>query len=229
MGKILLIISSFLFIRCQNIDSNSRSIITDTTSPKTSKNKMGSSFTNHYKNEQFGIETIYPEDWVAIEKRHPTNEAAINILPADRQPKSEFPLSVHADESLSFISIWPEGFGTELPSGASKTFQEEQPALSLHFKIKPNESQVFLLENGKPWAYFLKPEAYPAQWTNGGFIFAQIRIKDLKTSCFDKKTGTKKDMSKCDPLTGDKVVREGTIDDYENQVIHQILKELKLK
>lgn len=186
------------------------------------------SLNQQYTNKKNNFSLKHPADWGVTETVFAGRQPGINLFPKNRGIEKKTPLNVHADASVTYISVWPKGYGTELPSGASKKFNEVEQVPELSFAANKKESIVFYLKNGEPWAYFIVPERAPDNWKNG-FVFAQVGIDNFSTTCYDKDTGKEKPGTKCDPMMGDRVVRSGNLKENDKRVIDKMLASFKLQ
>lgn len=184
-----------------------------------------------YENTAFGISLELPQNWISIETPNAAGHNFVaNIIPPDQGSESNIPLDVHADASLSYISILPEGLGTEYPSGRVTAFAEFSGELpDLDFPVDDQASKVFQLDNGSVWAYAIHPSNPPSSWADAGFIFAQIGIDNFQAHCYDQTSGIEKLLRNCDPLGGDRFVREGELNTNAAQIIRGIVSRLNLQ
>jgi hypothetical protein len=181
-----------------------------------------------YANSTYGVSLRMPQSWIALEEPNAAARLfAINVFPPNRGVETQTPLNVHADANLTYLAIWPEGIGTELPTGHRKSFAEKPPAFPIQFDVNAAESLVYYLKDGTPWAFFIVPANPPANWQNG-FVFAQVGVRNFSTTCYDGKTSELKDPAQCDPLLGDSLVRGGKPIEEEGRHIRQILSSLEL-
>lgn len=178
--------------------------------------------------DEYGFSVWYPDDWKHEVFEIGNNLTVINIYPARLDTSSEFPLTIHENANLSYISIFPGGYGTELPSGKSRRIDniDEKPVA---FDVNRNESLAFFLENNQVWGYFIVPSPPPASWSSHGFMFVQAAVNDFETKCFDSKTGKELEMSECNPLTGDSVARYGEVVEEDLQILKRILESFRFR
>jgi len=180
-----------------------------------------------YQNADHGIAFRYPADWLITEQ---SQEAyVINVYPRGRGAESALPLGLHEEASLSYLSIFPEGMGTELPAGGAielSTLNSGVP--NLQFGVKKEESSLFRLENGTEWAYYLRPLSPPMSWSKYGFIFAQIGVNNFTATCYDEQSGAEKPTENCDPMAGDQLVRAGEVKEREAKIIHHLLSSIQI-
>lgn len=178
-----------------------------------------------YENRRFGFKVQLPENWLVVEK-HSATGSSINLLPPGQIDENELPLNVHADPGVTYIAVWPGGFGTELPESTTKTFAEQQPDLSFSFTPNQASSRSFYLKNGSAWGYFIVPEQVPPHWKYG-FVFAQTGVKQHKETCYDAQSGQPKNPEQCDGLNGDSIVREGSLKQPDATNIQRVLMSLR--
>ncbi len=177
-----------------------------------------------YKSTMYHFRLPHPQQWSVMEFNFGENIPVINVFPETDRNMVQLPLTVHAIAGVSYIGIYPEGYGTELPMGRDRPLQAGSDS-PVNFSINDNESKVFLLENDAPWGYFIVPENPPANWKNG-FIFAQIAVNDFRTECIDKETGKLLDSRDCDPMLGDTVKRYGAVDEQMKEEVIKMLQNI---
>lgn len=181
----------------------------------------------NYANRELGLSLKHPGDWLVVANTQNPEIAVINIFPKGTAQKTELPLRIHADAKLSFISIFPNGFGTELPAGRRHSIEKDTD-LKLNFELEKG-SEVLLLEDGQSWGYLLKPLSSGSSWPDQAFIFTQAGMANFRAECRDKKTGKQKELRDCDPLEGDEFRRYGEIKEQEKKLLLQILSSMKLQ
>jgi hypothetical protein len=135
---------------------------------------------------------------------------------------------VHAHHDVSFVSILPAGFGTELPASQSRRLSSWSGTLELPFRVASKKARVLLLADGAPWAFFLPLAAPPEGWSEDAFIFAQARVRSLRAACFAEGAEREVDPETCDPMVGDRMVLEGEVDDTALAAVRDILASLEL-
>lgn len=220
VSNILLLVVVILFAGCA-----ASTKVQDTTQQAST-----TSSTKRYTNAKYNLAFDVPKTWSLVEESSlKIGEFAINIFSKNTQKDEGNLLNVHAQPQYSYITIWPKGLGTELPYSQYAPFKKAHGAPSLPFKANTSRSKILHLEDGTPWAYFIVPEMPPANWSEDGFIFAQIRNTNSRTICYDAQTDEQKPMEKCDFLEGDKVIRQGSIDKSDTKIVHTILKSISLE
>lgn len=225
-NKIILSAISILvfFTACDNSDEEPVELNQQETEQAENINKLGT-----YKNARYNISLNYPVSWdMATFKDLPTGDFAVNIFKANIIPKEALPLEVHEKMAYSYVAVWPEGLATELPNALIMPFKDVMHAPALNFAINRVESKLLLLKDESIWGYFLVPKNPPEQWSDYGFIFAQVGV-DGSITCFDEQTGEELPMKQCDHLEGDRVVRSGDIDEEAAETIRNILESISLE
>ncbi|MFW5755878.1 MAG: Gmad2 immunoglobulin-like domain-containing protein [Tangfeifania sp.] len=214
--KIVLVLFFGLLISCQSANKNEQ----DSEKEKQTEEdvKSGSPETpgdwRQFQSDEYNFSMQIPESW-ENEKYVPGGSfPIINIFPSDDKNKIDLPVTVHADPEISYVGIYPKGYGTELPFSKTRKMTVDDPELT--FEINQSESTVFLLENDQVWGYFIVPVSPLANWSDHGFIFAQVAAENIEIKCFDEDTDEELEMSECNPMTGDEIKRFGNIP-VENQ------------
>ena len=178
-----------------------------------------------YTNQQFNFTLKYPDNWRVFEDNPGDRYPVINVYSSRNAAEFEVPLDIHSKPLVSYLVIYPKGMGTELPSGGSVKISEYDQSIPVNFSVE-QDGEIFLLENGDSWGYFLPLGNAPQDWDQG-FIFAQIAINNFEAKCYDEETGEEVAMEECDPMTGDKIKKYGNIHEEESKKIKGILKSFK--
>ena len=110
-----------------------------------------------YRNEEYGFEVRYPQDWKIVEDR------------ADSR------IELKKDESS--VLIFPEGFATSLIDAVN--IKESKIVIS----GKEVTIKSFLTEGGEWWARFIRFQEYPNSWTSDNWIWINLEIIDEKIEC----------------------------------------------
>lgn len=179
-----------------------------------------------YESRKYNVGLQRPADWRIEETEKSEAFTMVNIFSPRREAAIELPITIHADAGVSHVSLYPHGFGTELPSGDRATLDTFDRTAPVDFALAHEESYAFQLENGQTWGYLLQPAAPPAGWSEQGFIFAQIAVDNFEARCFDEATGEAIDMQACDPMTGDRIERSGTLQAAEQEAVRRILRSI---
>lgn len=189
--------------------------------------KTAAALANSYANNKYNIQLQYPESWILFEKSGlKAGKYAVNIFKRGTGAEQKLPFGVHTGLMHSYVAIWPLGLATELPAGQ---YGKLKSKLTLNFEINRRLSKRLILRNGTTWAYFIVPRDPPENWSDYGFIYAQVQVKNSHRICYDEQTGKKVPQKRCDFLEGDKVVRTGQVDRRDAILIRHILETVKFK
>ncbi len=152
-----------------------------------------------FSNDKFDFSLRYPaEDWNMYQKE------------TDMEPKFNFYLKPQDPpltplSNLSHVSVYPKGILTEGLFGETKDLD-----FDVGIEVS-EESKVYILEDGTPFAALIKPEASPLSWNESGFIWMRLKIEDLEEKCFrDGEEITKEECGSL--LEDDLIARTGTVD-----------------
>lgn len=180
-----------------------------------------------FQNEAFGVKLRKPASWETLATSPSDAFTILNIYPSNREESVELPLTVHVEAKVSYLSFFPKGFGTELPSGRRVSYAKAEREVPVSFPIKKESSSVFMLENGQIWAYLLRPVRPPSGWDEEGFLFAQVAVEHFDVRCFDDETGEPLPMEDCDHLLGDRIERRGTLIEKEQDAVLHMLQSVQ--
>lgn len=175
-----------------------------------------------FESEEYDFDFKYPADWTYESFSPASDQFILNFFEKEKKNKLDLPILVHTNADNSFIGFYPEGYGTELPVGKSRPLNEDEIEW-ITFNLNTEKSEVFTLENGQAWAYFLVPSSPPPGWDEYGFIFAQSAIRDFSMICLDGKTGEEKSTQECDPMMGDEIKIFGNITEENMEEMKEIL------
>lgn len=181
--------------------------------------------TEVYSNEKYAFKAGVPAGMQILESKIGNRTPVINFYRSDSlvQP----PLDIHEPPYISFISVLPDGYGTEPPSGKRVALADTSLLQNTETKFNAEKSYAYLLKDGTPWAYELRPDSLPDSWSKYGMIFAQIRHSELETKCLDKESGKEIPMKECDPMEGDRFIRSAQIDSQSRSEIRALLKSIQ--
>ncbi|MFW5871974.1 MAG: Gmad2 immunoglobulin-like domain-containing protein [bacterium] len=160
-----------------------------------------------YEDSDYSFSLEYPETWqefISDEEITPK----FNFYPNNDDLNSEeLPFDHFVNET--HVSVYPEGIPTEGIFGQSISVEES--GIEFPYELKA-DSKVYVLENGEPFAIYLKPLESPDNWNSSGFVFARVKVDNLETTC--KRDGQViSEQEGCDPLVlGDQIIRNGDID-----------------
>jgi len=228
----LVSITFIVLVSCNSPKSNDseQSAGADTTSDNaTPAQQTATSDTSEwqtYTNNEYNFSMQFPSNWRVVENNVGGNFPIINVYSTAAEDNIDLPMDVHADATVTHVSFFPKGFGTEMPSGDTQKLAAANTDVPGNVALNAQETTLFSLENGAVWGYFLVPDAQPVGWNNG-FFFAQIAVNNFEAKCFDKESGEEKNMQNCDPLMGDQFERYGTLNKQAQTQVQHILESIK--
>lgn len=164
-----------------------------------------------YRSEELDFEIDYPKGWIVESHFDDPIYPRVNFYPPG-QGEIVQPITHHSD--LTHVSIFPEGIPTE------GIFGENRPS-DIDFAESVRVAIDFYLRSGEEWATFVGFEDMPGSWGDAGFVFSRIQIKNLEESCF--RDEEKLPDEECDPLTGDLIAREGSVDSEMREIHERML------
>lgn len=127
----------------------------------------------------------------------------LNVYDPSETSAAQLPLDHFAH--ATHLSFYPEGIPTEALMGATGPLPFEPP-----FRAS-GESEVHLLDDGTPFAAYVKPAEPPPGWSEHGFVWIRARVDDLEVRCL--REGEEVSRNECDPMPGDdRIVRGGSMD-----------------
>ena len=227
--KIVLILFFGLLISCQSDDKNQQDSENEKQPNEDVKSESQETSGNmkHFQSDESHFSMRLPMDWEFEKSFRGRDFPIINAFPSDDKSTMELPATVHADPEISYIGIFPKGYGTDLPFSKTRKISGADPSLS--FGINQTRTTVYLLENDQPWGYFIVPASPPANWSDDGFIFAQVAAENIEIKCYDENTGEELEMSECDPMTGDEIKRFGNISEENQKSVNTILQSFQFE
>lgn len=165
-----------------------------------------------YESETYGFSFEHPSNWVVEVDTSSDFSPKINVYPSDLSPQ----LPITHFSNITNVSFFPLGIPTE------GMFAER---VDLHFPLDYSDSDSshsFIMEDGTPFATFIRPSNAPNSWNGSGFVWARVLVEDLSETCI--RDGEEIDEATCDPLTeGDTIVRSGEIDEDTWDTLEKIL------
>lgn len=175
-----------------------------------------------YQSEEFSFEISYPTDW-QVSAHHPEQEdgagfivPAINIYNPDTLSDTELPFDHFAD--VVGVSIYPEGIPTEGVSG-------DHFDVSVQIEEDIEKALNYVLEDGTPWATIIWFRDPPESWEDYGYIWSRANVENLEISCI--KYGEEGGPEQCEPLFGDRIVRQGEVDQKQRAILEEIVKSFR--
>ncbi len=155
-----------------------------------------------YTNETYRFSVQYPPDWAVFDGQGVDLTPKINIYkPGDASVSS--PPYDHHSTDIAQVSFFPMGVPTEGVFGASATSSIQGANIK--------SATDFLLGNGNPWGTMILFKNPPASWREYGFAWLSVPLADVQTTC--TRNGTEIPETGCDPLSGDTIIRNGSIDE----------------
>lgn len=173
----------------------------------TDEDQQGVDTTNWstFTSDEYDFSLQYPaDDWNT--EIAATNQIAprFNFYLRPAGASVDLPLDHFAN--VSNVTVFPEGMPTE------GFFGQTEDTISIQTAIETNEeSRVYVLDDGTPFAAFIKPADPPQSWTENGFIWMRLAVDDLETRC--ERDGEVISQQECDPLAaGDDIFHSGEVD-----------------
>ncbi|HET8838383.1 MAG TPA: Gmad2 immunoglobulin-like domain-containing protein [Flavobacteriaceae bacterium] len=179
----------------------------------------------NYQSARWQMETSVPPKYAILESELPGEVPVINFY--DKDNEGNPPFAYHEKPDLSYIAVFPKGFGTEMPRGKKQRISEWTANLSTEFAVDEEKSTVFLLENGQAWAYLLTPASPAKNWSQYGNIFVHFAVSDFESKCFTE-NNTEKPMEKCTVMGGtDRIALYGTVNPSSKNELTTILQSIQ--
>lgn len=210
-----------LFAACDSPTQQNNQTLRAPDTLKSTPSRIDTSHWHRYENDNYNLSLKYPTFWSVNENKKgmPWIKFYVGSKGEEVRDIQEIP-----DDSIhSYVGIFPKGYGTELPFGKSMSLREYNAEAPVDFQVDPIKSKVFLLNDGSPWAYFIKPQSPVESWDEGGFIFFKYKISNYRQVCIDRNSGNEKEIANCDPMMGDKIQKFGTIKDEEREVVRSVV------
>ncbi len=208
MRLLFLLCLSILISSCNNTSGTKKADTSEQHSERDPNNKPEQVELKKYQNKEWEFILEYPKDYHLLEADLPGDSPVINLYPDSIASKP--PFAIHEKPGIPYMAILPKGFGVDGPSGKRKNLKDHKLPVTPNVSLNEEESMVYLLESGEPWAYFLRFQDVPANWTEYGGIFIHFSVSDFSAECISI-TGKTKSMEQCDPLGKDKVIYSGLI------------------
>lgn len=178
-----------------------------------------------YRNPRFHFALEYPDNWRVYESAK-GEIPIINIYNFTSRRSGQLPLKIHEDPKISYIALFPKGYGTEAPEGDQMMLREAASEVPVSFAVDEEESVAWQLNDGQIWAFYLKPASPPPGWDKTGFIFVQIGVRGSEMKCFNS-LGKEKPVQNCNTMGGtDRLVRYGAVKRDQRQQIDRMLSSL---
>ena len=171
-----------------------------------------------FESEQYGFSLEYPEGW----QWSSSNDFQVAFNAFIPPPEGTKPPFIH-HHNVTNVSIFPDGVPTEGLIGEMRPVAFDVP-----FEIE-ERSLMFVLEDGTPFAAYIRPANPPDSWGESGFIWVRAHLDEISTRCFDP-DGNEVSEATCDPLGGNVTVRwSGRLEPKEWNEVMQVLGSLVLE
>ncbi len=217
--KLLKIFLVFLLlVSCKNTSEGKK--------PNLRESQESENTFENYQNENFGFSMELNSSWKILESEK-TGNPVINIYKLENEIQP--PYGIREDAEIGFISILPEGLPVDGLSGQSvNLINYNQNPFQLE-AIDQKKSLVYLLENGKAYAYFLQLKEQPDNWRSYGGIFIHPRVANFTKHCYDE-NGKEKSLEDCDnPAGSDKIRFTGEVSEQDMDDFAEIINSFQFK
>lgn len=147
--------------------------------------------------------STFTSDKYNFEIDYPVNDWNMAVKPDDRlAPKFSFyikpagvPVKAPFDHfaNITHVSVYPEGIPTEGLIGQTTDLEGDWG------ENISDESRLYLLEDGTPFAAYIKFNEKPDSWNGSGFAWARLKADNFESVCFQD--GVEMEPNdQCDPL-----------------------------
>lgn len=174
---------------------------------------------SQYIDFRYGISLSYPQKLWSVEKNTmPPDTVFINIYKENEGDPEDLPIDHFSNRN--HVSFYPNGIPTEGIRAQTIDFDLDISGIS------SENSKLYVLEDGTPFAAMLRPDNLPETWNQSGFIWMRALINNLETRCISD--GQITDDADCSPPEGTgQIVRNGTVDKALWQEEIDILRSLR--
>ncbi|MDX1543225.1 MAG: Gmad2 immunoglobulin-like domain-containing protein [Christiangramia sp.] len=220
MRSIILLLALCMVVSCKN-DSQTKDQKTEQEESPVVKKKLSNTT---YTDDKWGFSLEHLDNWQIFKSQLAGDVPVINLY----SEKAGFnpPFAIHEEPENAFLAILPKGFGVDAPSGKRKSLAYWNGNLSMDPELNSEESKVYLLESGEPWAFYLRFTNPPANWGEYGSVFVHFKVNDFKAECFSD-AGEKKEMKNCDPMGPDEVRYYGNVEVSSKEVLMEAIHSFK--
>lgn len=172
--------------------------------PSDTPSEIDTSTWQEFTNTQYDFSLKYPaDDWEEHADTEQPFTTKFNFYQKPAGVTLDLPLDHFAN--VNHVSVYPQGIPTEGVFGETRDFD-----LAVPFAVT-DDSRIYTLANGTPFAAYIKPKEPPRSWNESGFIWVRLKIDNLETQCV--RDGSEISRDECDPLVqGDRVIRAGVVD-----------------
>ena len=164
-----------------------------------------------YTSKRYSVSFEHPASWRVLESRDPLEPMITVFDPSEGQVPE--PLALDA-ENRSHVSLYPRGLPTKDIFGVQRSSN-----LTLPYRAQANSEYV--LANGSIWARRISFVSIPFSWGPQGFVWAQNRIDGSVAWC--ERESQKIDDRLCDPLFGDRYIRDGGVSEQKQAILDRII------
>lgn len=166
-----------------------------------------------FTNSDYEFSLEYPSNWNKFSEEEQIspkfNFYLLDSLDDDKLPLDHFSNQTHT-------SVFPLGIPTE--NVMAQFISVEESGIDFPYELT-EDSKVFVLETGEPFAAYLKLKNSPDSWNSSGFVWVRVAVNNLETRC--ERAGEIISSQECDPfVAGDTVIWNGEVDsDHWDQAV----------
>lgn len=218
MKKSLLFLLLFATVSACNNATQTDAAETDTIEGRESEKLEWKTF----ESSEYHFAFKYPSHWQVLESKR-GKFPVINVFPEGQEKVAKPPYQIHEESEISFISIFPKSYSSELPFGRSQSLAGNDRFAGRAFDA--DSSTALLLENNHVWGLHL-PFKNKFKMDTKAYLFAQIAVSKLKTKCLSQ-SGSEIAVEDCAPKQGDTYQRYATINENHRQIVHKIIESFR--
>lgn len=193
---------------------------TDNGTVPDSNNANGERVWETYENSQYDFSISYPaNDWQFAST---TDRGGLSpLFNAYIKPAGVPVADITHHANITNVSVFPEGIPTEGLFG-------ETVELGFNPGFAVSEGRMYVLDDGTPFAAYIRPANPPESWAEAGFVWMRVRMDDAETQCYDE-DGELVPEASCDPLTGSHTIEwSGTVDSSQWNTARDIVQRIEL-
>lgn len=125
--------------------------------------------------------------------------------------------------NITNVSVYPEGIPTEGLMSQTEPLSEDWGD-----NIDYESSTLYTLEDGTPFAAYVRFNNAPSSWEDWGYAWIRLRADNLESVCFRDGVEVNSDQQ-CDPLGNESITiaHRGDVDEDMWPVLVDVLKSLK--
>ncbi|UII25466.1 Gmad2 immunoglobulin-like domain-containing protein [Fulvivirga maritima] len=178
-----------------------------------------------YTTTKFHFTLEVPDNWKVEDTKNSRGLSVVTLFSSAYDLVAKPPFDFIEYPKITYITMHPDGGSHPEPLGSKINLQGWNKDLPVDFQLNRDSSLVYILNDGEPWAYLLKPSNPPKGWSDSGFIFVHLGVSDFSARCFDN-TGKPKPISAYDMSAGDKMTYYGEVKDEEKETVQHIMNSL---